>query len=98
MNRSKGFMIAGASAVAISLVMTGLMEGALLGAASADAATDMCVATNGAVRVQKGSATCQASGKGSMAKAKGTGSSASATGGDHNKARARGDGSRARRV
>ena len=93
MNRSKGFMIAGASAVAISLVMTGLMEDAALGAETASVA-NLCIAANGAVQVQRGTATCEARGKGSTAIAKGPGSSATATG-KHNKARALGNGSTA---
>jgi hypothetical protein len=70
-------------------VANGLMAGALFGAAPAGAATDLCVAANGAVRAQKGSplTLCEASGTGSVAIAKGAGRSATATGGDHNKAR-----------
>lgn len=77
MNCSKGFMGAGVLAVAVGLVMTGLMEGAVLGAETT-AVGNLCIAANGAVQVQRGTATCEASGKGSRAVAKGPGSSATA--------------------
>src|SRR4051794_17855962 len=73
-----------------TLVATGVIAGVAFGAAPAVAATDLCVAANGAVRAQKGTATCAADGTGSVAIAKGDGSTATATGGDHNKAKARG--------
>src|SRR5215213_5312339 len=76
-------------------VATGLLAGVLLGAAPAGAAVDVCVAANGAMRAQKGTADCEASGTGSTAIAKDAGSFASATGGDHNRARASGDGATA---
>ena len=76
-------------------VATGLLAGVLLGAAPAGAAVDLCVAANGAMRAQKGTADCEASGTGSTAIAKDAGSFASATGGDHNRARASGDGATA---
>ena len=87
MDRSKGLSVAG--------VATGLMVGALLGAVPAGAASDQCVAVNGAGRTQKGTATCEASGTGSVAIAKGAASSATATGGDHNTAMALADNSAA---
>ena len=62
---------------------------------AASAARDMCVAANGAVRHQSGTATCSADGRGSTARARGSGSNATATGGDRNRARVRGDNSSA---
>ena len=52
---------------------------AALGVARAEAAPNLCVATNGQVRVQHGTATCAAD-AGNIAIAKGDGSSAAATG------------------
>src|SRR3954454_18744433 len=73
-----------------ALVATGVIAGAVFGAAPARANTDLCVAANGEVRAQKGTATCAADGTGSVAIAKGDVSSATAIGGDHNRAKARG--------
>jgi hypothetical protein len=76
----------------VRVVATGLMTGALLGAAPAGAASDLCVAANGAVQAQKGTARCEADGTGSVAIAKGTdrgnNSFALAHGGDNNTATA----------
>src|SRR5215471_8136804 len=71
--------------IVIFVAAAGVMT---LGAQSAAAATDQCVAANGAVRMQKGTATCTADGTGSVARVKGANSTASAIGGDHNKATA----------
>ena len=67
-----------------------VVAGVLLSPAPAGAASDVCVAANGAVRTQHGTSACQASGTGSVAIAM-NGSFASATGGDHNLAKAFGD-------
>src|SRR3954451_12458530 len=83
------------SGALVPLLATGVMAGAGFGAAPAVAASNLCVAANGAVRAQKGTATCAADGTGSMAIAKGDVSSATATRGDHNKARALADSSSA---
>lgn len=81
----KAILVA-ASAASTLLVGVGVAIGAR---------PDMCVAANGAVRHQVGTATCAADGKGSVAIAKGPQSSANATNGDHNKAFAFGDASTA---
>src|SRR5512143_233476 len=79
-------------AILIGVAAAGVMA---LGAQSAAAAPNICVAANDDVRVQKGAATCNAIGTGSVALANGYRSSATATGGDHNRARAIGDDSSA---
>ena len=56
---------------------------------------NVCIATNGEVRVQRGTATCVANGTGSVAIARGENSVAFATGGDGNQARAIGENSSA---
>ena len=68
---------------------------ALVSAQAASAATDICIAANGEVQVQKGTATCEAAGQGSVAIAKGEGSLAVANAGNHNTAKALGEGSTA---
>jgi hypothetical protein len=83
----------------LKLILTAAVVGvvaSLLGVQTAAAATaNICVATNGEVRVQEGTAFCDASGTGSVAIAKGDGSSATATGGNQNLALVIGDGSTA---
>ena len=83
----------------LKLILTAAVVGvvaSLLGVQTAAAATaNICIATNGEVRVQEGTAFCDASGTGSVAIAKGDGSSATATGGNQNRALAIGDGSTA---
>ncbi len=59
----------------------------------AGAATDNCVAANGAVRHQSGTATCEANGTGSIAMAHGANSEAEAINGERNHSRAHGDNS-----
>src|SRR5688572_11031218 len=76
------------SAIVIGAAAAGVLA---LGAQTATAASDICIAANGEVRVQKGSAVCEASGPGSVAIAKGANSSATAIG-DHNRAIVRGRG------
>jgi hypothetical protein len=66
-----------------------------LGAQTAGAATDICVAANDEVRHQSGTANCVADGTGSVAIAKGDNSIAFAIDGDRNRAMVHGDGSSA---
>src|SRR4051812_41504252 len=61
----------------------------------ASAAPNVSVSANGETRVEKGTATSSADGKGSVAIAHGANSYAEASGGDHNKALVNGDNSRA---
>src|SRR5687767_12195067 len=65
-------------AVAVSV----LVAAVCVPAAQAD--TDICVAANGEVRHQSGTATCEANGTGSVALAHGANSSAEAINGDAN--------------
>ena len=80
---------------AVALAGTGLLMALTPGLASA--APDLCVSTNGTVRVQKGTATCSSvAGPGNVAIASGTSSTATAgfsDGDQHNRARASGDNS-----
>ena len=80
---------------AVALAGTGLLIALTPGLASA--AQDLCVSTNGTVRVQMGTATCSSvAGRGNVAIARGTSSSATAgfsDGDQHNRARASGDNS-----
>lgn len=72
----------------------GVLAAVLLSVASAGAeAPNLCVAANGEVRTQHGTATCTAEGQGSVARAMGADSSATAAFGDHNRATASGHGS-----
>lgn len=77
------------------LVVLMVMLGSILtpGGVSANP-TDKCVAANGEVRMQQGTATCEATGRGSVARVQGTTSTAVADG-DHNMATVTGDGSTA---
>ena len=56
--------------IVIGVAAVGVMA---LGAQTASAATDQCLAANGELRMQKGTATCTATGTGSVAKVKGAG-------------------------
>ncbi len=55
-------------AIVVGVAAAGVMA---LGAQSATAAPNICIAENGVVREQSGTATCEATGEGSLAKAKG---------------------------
>lgn len=70
----------------------------LFGVGVATATPDLCVAANGEVRHQAGTATCEANGTGSIAIAKGGESIATATERDRNKALAFGDASSAEAI
>jgi hypothetical protein len=79
----------------IGLVAAAALACALLGAQAASAAGTVCVAANDEVRVDMGTATCEAEGTGSVAIATGEDSTAWALAGDWNRAIAGGDGSEA---
>lgn len=74
-------------------VVVGLaVVGSLWLIAPVAAADDQCLAATGAVWMQKRDATCEADGKGSVARVKGTNSTAVASSGNNNTATANGNG------